>query len=195
MAPTRRALAGDACGDGEHFGLPLALDDASWEMRQPWQGRRRPRSSDWLAVRWPTGHHSHPLDRAREPAVGPVRISSALPECRDWQGLSARLHLQRSFLFTSQSPGFSVQQWFEPLHLNVATQIISPLQSPTERAPNRAASEKTDKGVAFPTCASANEIVCHFSPLPNESLSLQAGDWVKIDLGCHIDGYVAVVAH
>ncbi|KAE8955652.1 hypothetical protein PR003_g32924, partial [Phytophthora rubi] len=42
---------------------------------------------------------------------------------------------------------------------------------------------------------SANEIVCHFSPLPNESLSLQAGDWVKIDLGCHIDGYVAVVAH
>ncbi|KAG6587106.1 DNA-binding protein, 42 kDa [Phytophthora cinnamomi] len=56
-------------------------------------------------------------------------------------------------------------------------------------------SKKIDKGVAFPTSISANEVICHFSPLPNESLALKAGDWVKIDLGCHIDGYIAVVAH
>uniref|UniRef100_M4BP53 Peptidase M24 domain-containing protein n=1 Tax=Hyaloperonospora arabidopsidis (strain Emoy2) TaxID=559515 RepID=M4BP53_HYAAE len=55
--------------------------------------------------------------------------------------------------------------------------------------------KKIDKGVAFPTCISANEILCHYSPLATESKTLMAGDWVKIDLGCHIDGYVAVVAH
>jgi curved DNA binding protein len=56
-------------------------------------------------------------------------------------------------------------------------------------------SKKVEKGVAFPTCVSVNEIICHASPLANESMAVQAGDWVKIDLGCHIDGYIAVVAH
>lgn len=56
-------------------------------------------------------------------------------------------------------------------------------------------SKKIEKGVAFPTAVSVNEVLCHFSPLPNESLKVKAGDWVKIDLGCHIDGYIAVVAH
>lgn len=56
-------------------------------------------------------------------------------------------------------------------------------------------SKKIDKGIAFPTCVSINEVVCHYSPLPTESSKLVAGDWVKIDLGCHIDGYCAVVAH
>ncbi|CAI5741351.1 unnamed protein product [Peronospora destructor] len=55
--------------------------------------------------------------------------------------------------------------------------------------------KKVDKGVAFPTCISSNEIICHYSPLATESMTVKAGDWVKIDLGCHIDGYVAVVAH
>lgn len=56
-------------------------------------------------------------------------------------------------------------------------------------------SKKIEKGVAFPTAVSVNEVLCHYSPLPNESLKVKAGDWVKIDLGCHIDGYIAVVAH
>ncbi|CEG47327.1 dna-binding 42 kda [Plasmopara halstedii] len=56
-------------------------------------------------------------------------------------------------------------------------------------------SKKVDKGLAFPTCISVNEILCHFSPLAKESMTVKAGDWVKIDLGCHIDGYIAVVAH
>ncbi|RLN52596.1 hypothetical protein BBJ29_007570 [Phytophthora kernoviae] len=56
-------------------------------------------------------------------------------------------------------------------------------------------SKKIEKGVAFPTSISTNEIICHYSPLVNESMTVKAGDWVKIDLGCHIDGYIAVVAH
>lgn len=52
------------------------------------------------------------------------------------------------------------------------------------------------KGIAFPTCISVNHIVCHFSPLMSESdITIGDGDMVKIDLGVHIDGYIAVVGH
>lgn len=78
-----------------------------------------------------------------------------------------------------------------------------------------------EKGIAFPTCVSVNECACNNSPLPGESTTLKAGDSVKMcvpdmctaptpcrsltpracrprllsDLGCHVDGYIAVVAH
>ena len=55
--------------------------------------------------------------------------------------------------------------------------------------------KKVEKGLAFPTCISVNECVCHNSPLPAESDTLKDGDVVKIDLGAHVDGYIAVVAH
>ncbi|XP_068688079.1 proliferation-associated protein 2G4-like [Montipora foliosa] len=52
------------------------------------------------------------------------------------------------------------------------------------------------KGVAFPTCISLNHCVCHYSPLLSEmDIPLQDGDLVKIDLGVHIDGFIAVVGH
>jgi len=52
-----------------------------------------------------------------------------------------------------------------------------------------------DRGVAFPVCVSVNEIVCNHSPLSSQELPLLAsGDIVKIDLGCHIDGYISVAA-
>ncbi|CAG0891028.1 unnamed protein product [Cyprideis torosa] len=52
------------------------------------------------------------------------------------------------------------------------------------------------KGIAFPTCLSVNNCICHFSPLENEpDVVLQEGDVVKVDLGAHIDGFSAVVAH
>jgi curved DNA binding protein len=52
------------------------------------------------------------------------------------------------------------------------------------------------KGIAFPTCLSINNYICHFSPLVSDpDMILKDDDVVKIDLGCHIDGYVAVVAH
>ena len=52
-----------------------------------------------------------------------------------------------------------------------------------------------EKGVAFPTCISVNNIVGHLSPLKSEDQQLKDGDLVKIDLGCHIDGFVGLVAH
>lgn len=51
------------------------------------------------------------------------------------------------------------------------------------------------KGIAFPTCLSVNNCVCHFSPVRSEvDVLLKKGDVVKIDLGAHIDGFVAVSA-
>jgi len=53
-----------------------------------------------------------------------------------------------------------------------------------------------EKGVAFPVCVSVNDVICNNSPLGSEELEpLKAGDIVKIDLGCHIDGYISVAAH
>merc|ERR1719162_2678220 len=55
--------------------------------------------------------------------------------------------------------------------------------------------KKIEKGIAFPTCISVNELCGHFSPLRGESKALQAGDVAKIDLACHIDGFIAAAAH
>ena len=52
-----------------------------------------------------------------------------------------------------------------------------------------------EKGVAFPTCISVNDIVGHFSPLKEDSLLLKKGDVVKVDLGVHFDGFISVAAH
>lgn len=52
------------------------------------------------------------------------------------------------------------------------------------------------KGIAFPTCLSVNNCVCHFSPSKNDpDYTLKEGDVVKVDLGAHIDGFIAVAAH
>jgi len=52
------------------------------------------------------------------------------------------------------------------------------------------------KGISFPTCVSANNCICHFSPLKSDpDYIIKDGDLVKIDLGCHIDGFIAVAAH
>lgn len=52
------------------------------------------------------------------------------------------------------------------------------------------------RGVAFPTCISINNCICHYSPLASDpEIKLKNGDLVKIDMGGHIDGYIAVVAH
>ncbi|CAF2046857.1 unnamed protein product [Brassica rapa] len=57
------------------------------------------------------------------------------------------------------------------------------------------AKKKIDRGVAFPTCVSVNNTVGHFSPLASDETLLEEGDMVKIDMGCHIDGFIALVAH
>ncbi|XP_067302253.1 proliferation-associated protein 2G4b [Pseudorasbora parva] len=52
------------------------------------------------------------------------------------------------------------------------------------------------KGIAFPTCVSVNNCVCHFSPIKSDpDYTLKDGDLVKIDLGVHVDGFISNVAH
>jgi len=55
--------------------------------------------------------------------------------------------------------------------------------------------KKMEKGIAFPTCVSVNNIVGHFSPLSTETVALKEGDVVKVDLGVHIDGFIIQSAH
>lgn len=61
--------------------------------------------------------------------------------------------------------------------------------------------KKFIKGAAFPTSISLNEVCGHFSALAEESgdaheyKALSEGDVFKIDLGVHINGFSAVVAH
>ncbi|KAM3725258.1 Proliferation-associated protein [Dirofilaria immitis] len=52
------------------------------------------------------------------------------------------------------------------------------------------------KGIAMPTCISINNCVCHFSPLRSDPpVIIKDGQMVKIDLGAHIDGFIATAAH
>jgi curved DNA binding protein len=51
-----------------------------------------------------------------------------------------------------------------------------------------------EKGIAFPTCISVNQLMGHYSPLSDESSQLADGDIAKIMLGAHIDGYSANAA-
>lgn len=53
----------------------------------------------------------------------------------------------------------------------------------------------TFKGLAFPTCISVNEICGHNAPLQEDSTNIKEGDLVKLELGVHIDGFPAFVAH
>ncbi|KAJ1845865.1 hypothetical protein LPJ73_004704 [Coemansia sp. RSA 2703] len=51
------------------------------------------------------------------------------------------------------------------------------------------------KGISYPTSISVNNIVCHFSPGPNDvnaDQALKNGDVVRVQLGAHIDGYASV---
>ncbi|CAO4374642.1 unnamed protein product [Caenorhabditis nigoni] len=52
------------------------------------------------------------------------------------------------------------------------------------------------KGIAMPTCISVDNVICHFTPLKSEApVALKNGQVVKIDLGVHIDGFIATAAH
>jgi len=64
-----------------------------------------------------------------------------------------------------------------------------------KKAGDKGAGRKIEKGIAFPTCISVNELVGHFSPLKGESKTLKEGDVVKVDMACHIDGFIAAAAH
>ena len=47
---------------------------------------------------------------------------------------------------------------------------------------------------AFPCNVSINEVAAHYSPPANDDTSIKEGDMVKVDLGAHLDGYIADTA-
>jgi len=48
--------------------------------------------------------------------------------------------------------------------------------------------------LAFPVNISINEIAAHYSPRSDDKLTLKKGDVVKLDLGAHVNGYIADTA-
>ncbi|MGZ7159502.1 MAG: type II methionyl aminopeptidase [Methanobacterium sp.] len=48
--------------------------------------------------------------------------------------------------------------------------------------------------VAFPCNVSINEVTAHYTPPADDEKTFKSGDLVKIDLGAHIDGYIADTA-
>lgn len=53
---------------------------------------------------------------------------------------------------------------------------------------------ENNAGLAFPVNISVNEIAAHYSPVTNDENIIKKGDVVKLDLGAHIDGYIADTA-
>jgi len=45
--------------------------------------------------------------------------------------------------------------------------------------------------IAFPCNVSVNEITAHYTSPANDERTIKSGDVVKIDLGAHVDGYIA----
>ena len=48
--------------------------------------------------------------------------------------------------------------------------------------------------IAFPCNVSVNEVTAHYTPPADDERIFKSGDLVKIDLGAHIDGYIADTA-
>jgi methionyl aminopeptidase len=49
-------------------------------------------------------------------------------------------------------------------------------------------------GIAFPVNISINDVAAHYSPSHNDKLVFKKGDVVKLDVGAHLDGYIADTA-
>ncbi len=47
---------------------------------------------------------------------------------------------------------------------------------------------------AFPVNTSLNEVAAHYTAEPNDTTLVKEGDVLKIDIGVHIDGYIADTA-
>jgi curved DNA binding protein len=90
--------------------------------------------------------------------------------------------------------------WFLPLHssllpFNAIHSYISPTTSPYSAVAKEFKGKDIEKGIAVPTCISINNTVGHFCPMPDNTLEFKEGDLVKIDMGCHIDGFIAQSGH
>ena len=48
--------------------------------------------------------------------------------------------------------------------------------------------------ISFPVNISINELAAHYSPRHDDTLVFNKGDVVKLDVGSHVDGYIADTA-
>jgi curved DNA binding protein len=77
----------------------------------------------------------------------------------------------------------------------ICQEVDTFVEEETGKSYNKKGKEKIEKGIAFPCCISVDSVVGNFSPLKPESVELKDGDVAKIDVACHIDGFVAAAAH
>ena len=47
---------------------------------------------------------------------------------------------------------------------------------------------------AFPCNVCVNEVAAHYSPTANDTTVIKGGDMIKVDIGAHLDGYIADTA-
>lgn len=47
---------------------------------------------------------------------------------------------------------------------------------------------------AFQTTVNINDVAAHYAPLLNDKLAIKSADYVKLDVGAHVDGYIADTA-
>ncbi len=47
---------------------------------------------------------------------------------------------------------------------------------------------------AFPTQSSRNQVAAHYCSAPNDPMTYEVGDCVKVDVGVHVDGYIGDTA-
>ena len=78
---------------------------------------------------------------------------------------------------------------------NFGTNLLKPGASFLDIA-NKIESKILEKGagLAFPVNISINELAAHYSPKHDDNKTLNKGDVVKLDIGTHIDGYIADTA-
>ncbi len=53
---------------------------------------------------------------------------------------------------------------------------------------------KRGAGPAFPTCISIDDVAAHYTPTHGDPLRFRRGSVVKLDLGAHLDGWIADTA-
>ena len=78
---------------------------------------------------------------------------------------------------------------------NICTTVDRFIDEELRKVFNNKKAKKLERGIAFPCCVTVNNLCGHFSPMQDESQQLKEGDIAKIDLGSHIDGFVAQAAH
>ena len=77
----------------------------------------------------------------------------------------------------------------------VCAEIDNFMEEELRKVYNNKKTKKLERGVAFPTSISVNHIIGNYSPLKDESSKLVEGDIAKIELGAHLDGYIASLTH